>query len=142
MSLVASYLSGITLLSTPTEIYTFGTQYAYILGGPLVMGIFFHLVMIPVFYELKIVSMYEVSRVKNIENAKIASRKMIIYLVHAPELDSHSLCNHNSTDSDNSICRDVLIRTYGCLARSRKSFRRCCIFLFVSTYLHSRSMLL
>lgn len=68
MSLVASYLSGITLLSTPTEIYTFGTQYAYILSGPTFMGIFFHLVMIPVFYELKIVSMYEVSRVEK-ENA-------------------------------------------------------------------------
>lgn len=62
MSLVASYLSGITLLSTPTEIYTHGAQYAYILGGPAIMGIFFHLVMIPVFYELKVVSMYEVSR--------------------------------------------------------------------------------
>jgi Na+/proline symporter len=71
MSLVASYLSGITLLSTPTEIYVHGSQYAYILGGPAIMGIFFHLVMIPVFYELKVVSMYEVSRHRRTTTKKV-----------------------------------------------------------------------
>jgi Na+/proline symporter len=107
MSLVASYLSGITLLSTPTEIYVHGSQYAYILGGPAIMGIFFHLVMIPVFYELKVVSMYEVSRRRRRTTKKkynihlrveIASRKIIIYTQHAFQnyLIPISLCNRNS----------------------------------------------
>lgn len=59
MSLVATFVSGITLLGTSTEIYLYGTQYAYILAGPAVMGVFSHFVIIPVFYDLKVVSMFE-----------------------------------------------------------------------------------
>jgi Na+/proline symporter len=63
MSLVASFVSGITLLGTSTEIYIYGTQYAFVLVGPAVMGVFMHFVIVPVFYELKVVSMFEVSNV-------------------------------------------------------------------------------
>lgn len=61
MSLVASFVSGITLLGTSTEIYIYGMQYAYILIGPSMMGIFMYFVVIPVFYDLQVVSMYEVN---------------------------------------------------------------------------------
>lgn len=61
MSQVASFVSGITLIGTSTEIYVYGTQYAYILAGPALMGIFLHFVIIPVFYDLKVVSIYEVN---------------------------------------------------------------------------------
>lgn len=60
MSLVATFVSGITLLGTSTEIYVYGIQYAYILAGPAVMGIFMYFVTIPVFHDLKVVSMFEV----------------------------------------------------------------------------------
>lgn len=60
MSLVATFVSGITLLGTSTEIYIHGTQYAFILIGPAMMGVFMHFVIIPVFYDLKVVSMFEV----------------------------------------------------------------------------------
>lgn len=63
MSLVATFISGITLLGTSTEIYLYGTQYAYVLVGPFAMGLFMHFVVIPVFYDLKVVSMFEVSSV-------------------------------------------------------------------------------
>lgn len=62
MSLVATFVSGITLLGTSTEIYIYGMQYAYILAGPAIMGVFMHYVIIPVFYDLKVVSMYEVMK--------------------------------------------------------------------------------
>lgn len=62
MSLVASYVSGITLLGTSTEIYIYGIQYAYISAAPIVMGVFMHYIIIPVFYDLKVVSMFEVRR--------------------------------------------------------------------------------
>lgn len=62
MSLVATFVSGITLLGTSTEIYIYGTQYAYILIGPTMMGVVMHFVIIPVFYDLKVVSMFEVRR--------------------------------------------------------------------------------
>lgn len=61
MSLVASFISGVTLLGTSTEIYIYGTQYVFILLGPTMMGIFMHFVIIPVFHDLKVISMYEVS---------------------------------------------------------------------------------
>ena len=61
MSLVATYVSGVTLLGTSTEIYVYGIQYAYILAGPMIMGLFFHFIVVPVFYDLNFVSMFEVA---------------------------------------------------------------------------------
>ncbi|XP_032528970.2 sodium-coupled monocarboxylate transporter 1-like isoform X1 [Danaus plexippus] len=59
MSLVASFVSGITLLGSPTEVYMYGTQYAYIMGGIFLMTIVMTQVYLPVFHELKITSNYE-----------------------------------------------------------------------------------
>lgn len=60
MSLVASWYSGIALLGTSTEIYIYGAEFAWILVGPTMMGIFMHFIVIPVFYDLQVISMYEV----------------------------------------------------------------------------------
>lgn len=60
MSLVASFVSGITLLGTSTEIYLYGTQYCYIIFSILLTGVCMHYVFIPVFHELQITSTYEV----------------------------------------------------------------------------------
>lgn len=80
MSLVASGLSGITLLGKlylmftsrllnlppfagmPTEVYVYGIKILYLLPTFVVMGLFVHHVIIPVFYELQIVSTYEVHK--------------------------------------------------------------------------------
>ncbi|CAK1601787.1 unnamed protein product [Parnassius mnemosyne] len=59
MSLVASFVSGITLLGSPTEVYMHGTQYAFIIGGIFLMSIVMTQVYLPVFHELKITSNYE-----------------------------------------------------------------------------------
>ncbi|XP_045779022.1 sodium-coupled monocarboxylate transporter 1-like isoform X2 [Maniola jurtina] len=59
MSLVASFVSGITLLGSPTEVYMYGTQYGYIMGGIFLMSIVMTQVYLPVFHELKITSNYE-----------------------------------------------------------------------------------
>ncbi|KAG4065705.1 hypothetical protein HA402_012383 [Bradysia odoriphaga] len=59
MSLVASFISGITLLGLPTEIYSFGIQYVYVIGGVIAMGIVMGYVFLPVFHDLKITSTYE-----------------------------------------------------------------------------------
>lgn len=60
MSLVASFVSGITLLGTSTEIYLYGTQYAFVLVAPAILGVFMYFFIIPVFHELKMTSIYEV----------------------------------------------------------------------------------
>ncbi|XP_048489176.1 sodium-coupled monocarboxylate transporter 1 isoform X2 [Plutella xylostella] len=59
MSLVASFVSGITLLGSPTEVYMYGTQYAYIMGAIFLMCLVMTQVYLPVFHELKITSNYE-----------------------------------------------------------------------------------
>ena len=53
-------MSAITLLGTPVEVYTYGTQYCVlILAYPLVMAgtVYFYL---PVFYNLGVNTSYEV----------------------------------------------------------------------------------
>uniref|UniRef100_A0A182PQR2 Uncharacterized protein n=1 Tax=Anopheles epiroticus TaxID=199890 RepID=A0A182PQR2_9DIPT len=59
VSLVASWISGISLLGTSTEIYVYGTQYCYIVFAVILMGVAMHHVFLPVFHELQITSAYE-----------------------------------------------------------------------------------
>ncbi|PNF28804.1 Sodium-coupled monocarboxylate transporter 1 [Cryptotermes secundus] len=59
MSLIASFISGITLLGTPTEVYVYGIQYVYIVGGVLAMGITMGSAYLPVFHDLQLTSTYE-----------------------------------------------------------------------------------
>ncbi|ESO05335.1 hypothetical protein HELRODRAFT_77866 [Helobdella robusta] len=59
LSLLASFMSAITLLGTPSEIVVFGTQYmmlafAYCLVIPIAAHVF-----VPVFYKLNLTSVYE-----------------------------------------------------------------------------------
>lgn len=62
MSLVASYISGVTVLGTPAEIYAFGTQYWLIIVPIFLMGFIVSYVYLPVFCSLQVGSSYEVSR--------------------------------------------------------------------------------
>ncbi|XP_053657639.1 sodium-coupled monocarboxylate transporter 1-like [Anopheles marshallii] len=59
VSLVASWISGISLLGTSTEIYVYGTQYCYIVFAVIIMGFALHHIFLPVFHELQITSAYE-----------------------------------------------------------------------------------
>lgn len=56
-----SFISGITLLGLPTEVYLHGIQYVYVSLGVLLMGIVMSVFYLPVFYGLQITSSYEVS---------------------------------------------------------------------------------
>ncbi|XP_055643090.1 sodium-coupled monocarboxylate transporter 1-like isoform X2 [Toxorhynchites rutilus septentrionalis] len=59
VSLVASWISGISLLGTSTEIYVYGTQYCYIVFAIVLMGFLMHYIFLPVFHDLQITSAYE-----------------------------------------------------------------------------------
>ncbi|XP_055857001.1 sodium-coupled monocarboxylate transporter 1 [Episyrphus balteatus] len=59
MSLISSFISGITLLGTPTEIYLYGIQYIYVVGALLLMGVAMYYVFLPVFHDLKLISTYQ-----------------------------------------------------------------------------------
>ncbi|XP_030381689.1 sodium-coupled monocarboxylate transporter 1 [Scaptodrosophila lebanonensis] len=59
MSLISSFISGITLLGTPTEIYLYGAQYMYIMGSLVLMGFCMYYFFLPVFHELNLISTYK-----------------------------------------------------------------------------------
>lgn len=52
------YLFNIT--GTSTEIYVYGSQYAFILIGYIIATAIIHYTIIPIFHELQITSAYEV----------------------------------------------------------------------------------
>lgn len=56
-----SFISGITLLGLPTEVYSFGIQYLYVIGGVFLMGYVMSTFYLPVFHDLNITSTYEVN---------------------------------------------------------------------------------
>ncbi|TMW53134.1 hypothetical protein DOY81_001862 [Sarcophaga bullata] len=59
LSLVASFISGITLLGLPTEVYSYGIQYIYVSLGVIAMGFVMGIFYLPVFHNLSITSTYE-----------------------------------------------------------------------------------
>lgn len=55
-----SYISGVTILGTPAEIYSYGTQYWLIVVAIVFMGFAVSMVYLPVFTTLQVNSSYEV----------------------------------------------------------------------------------
>ena len=60
LSLLASFMSAITILGVPAEIYTFGTQYWMIIASYVILFPVVALVFVPVFRAVDITSVYEV----------------------------------------------------------------------------------
>ncbi|KAL0851362.1 hypothetical protein ABMA28_007178 [Loxostege sticticalis] len=58
-SLVASYISGISLLGTPTELYVYGTSYLFFMIGAFLMAFTIANTFLPVLHELRLTSVYE-----------------------------------------------------------------------------------
>ncbi|XP_068621010.1 sodium-coupled monocarboxylate transporter 1-like [Battus philenor] len=59
MSLIASYVSGVTILGTPAEIYNYGTQYWLVVVGVTLSCVVVAYVYLPVFCTLRLSSSYE-----------------------------------------------------------------------------------
>ncbi|XP_013149412.1 PREDICTED: sodium-coupled monocarboxylate transporter 1-like isoform X2 [Papilio polytes] len=58
-SLVATFISGISLLGTPTELYVYGTSYIFSFIGAVMMCIIISQTFIPVLHDLQLTSAYE-----------------------------------------------------------------------------------
>jgi len=94
LSLIASFMSAITLLGTPAEMYVSGTQYvALVISYPFVMGAAAHLYL-PVFMNIKITTSYEYLEYRFGKAVRILSSacftlQMVVYMsivVYAPAL--------------------------------------------------------
>ncbi|XP_044731268.1 sodium-coupled monocarboxylate transporter 1-like, partial [Chrysoperla carnea] len=59
ISLVVSYISAITFLGLPAEVYVFGIQYFYIELNDIFVGFIGNYIYLPVFMDLKLTSTYE-----------------------------------------------------------------------------------
>ncbi|KAJ6639617.1 Sodium-coupled monocarboxylate transporter 1 [Pseudolycoriella hygida] len=59
VSLVASWISGISLLGLATEIYLYGTSYIFIIISLFISSAVIHYIFLPVFYNLQLTSVYE-----------------------------------------------------------------------------------
>ena len=62
LSMLASFMSGITVLGAPAEVYVFGCQYWMIWIGYVIMIPVCAYLFLPVFYNLQLTSVFEVSR--------------------------------------------------------------------------------
>jgi Na+/proline symporter len=58
-SLIASHISGITLMSIPAEMYANGTQYSLMVICAIVVGFTLTYIYLPVFYELQLTSSFQ-----------------------------------------------------------------------------------
>lgn len=103
LSLVASFMSAITLLGTPAEMYVSGTQYcALVLSYPLVMGSTAYM-FLPVFDNLQVKTSYEYLELRFGKSVRLLAAacftlQMIIYMaivVYAPALAVEQVTGFN-----------------------------------------------
>ena len=68
LSMLATSMSAITVLGTPSEIYVFGSQFWMMWTGYLIMIPLSTHFFLPVFYNLKLTSVFEVSALASYSN--------------------------------------------------------------------------
>ncbi|XP_044268114.1 sodium-coupled monocarboxylate transporter 1-like [Tribolium madens] len=78
MSLIASYISGISILGIPAEIYTYGTQFWMVLASKALVSLTMAFAYLPVFYKLQITSSYEYLNLRF--NSTVRSLGSILFL--------------------------------------------------------------
>ncbi|XP_069692129.1 sodium-coupled monocarboxylate transporter 1-like [Periplaneta americana] len=94
MSLIASYISGISLLGLPAEMYVYGTQYMMIMCPEAFVSVTMALVYLPVFYKLQITSSYEYLNLRFSQTVRLMGSiifivKMMLYIpivIYVPAL--------------------------------------------------------
>ncbi|XP_063224315.1 sodium-coupled monocarboxylate transporter 2-like [Bacillus rossius redtenbacheri] len=94
MSLIASYISGITLLGMPSEMYMYGTQYWVAVIPEVLVSVTMALVYLPVFYTLQITSSYEYLKLRFNHTVRLLGSilfliKMMVYIpvvIYVPAL--------------------------------------------------------
>ncbi|XP_034944496.1 sodium-coupled monocarboxylate transporter 1-like [Chelonus insularis] len=94
MSLISSYISGISILGLPAEMYVYGTQYWSIVIADACVPLTMALVYLPVFYRLQITSSYKYLELRFNQYVKLLGSvifiiKMLLYIplvVYVPAL--------------------------------------------------------
>ncbi|XP_018804431.1 PREDICTED: sodium-coupled monocarboxylate transporter 2-like isoform X2 [Bactrocera latifrons] len=119
MSLVASYISGGTMLGTPSEIYNYGTQYWLIIISVILMAIVVSKVYMPVFSALRVSSSYEYLETRFGASVRTIAAvlfivKMIVYMpiiVYVPALAFNQVTGINVYITSSVVSLIVVIYT-------------------------------
>lgn len=93
-SLIASHISGITLMSIPAEMYSNGTQYMVMVISAVCVGIALTYIYLPVFYELQLTSSFQYLEMRFDKSVRLTASfiyaiSMIIFvpiIVYVPAL--------------------------------------------------------
>ncbi|XP_029174908.1 sodium-coupled monocarboxylate transporter 1 [Nylanderia fulva] len=78
-SLVASFISGVTILGTPAEIYNFGTQYWITIISIFFSGVVVAVVYLPVFTNLQLNSVYEYLEIRFDRSVRILISLIFVF---------------------------------------------------------------
>lgn len=76
MSIIASHISGISLLGIPTEVFHHGTQYAACVFTSIFTAVITSYIFLPVFYKLQLTSTFEYLEVRFTRPVRILSSVM------------------------------------------------------------------
>jgi solute carrier family 5 (sodium-coupled monocarboxylate transporter), member 8/12 len=60
ISLMASQISGVAIMTVPVEMYAYGTQYWMVVPAMMLVGVLLNYVIVPVFYDNHISNCYQV----------------------------------------------------------------------------------
>ncbi|PZC85702.1 hypothetical protein B5X24_HaOG215972 [Helicoverpa armigera] len=111
-SLVASFISGISLLGIPTELYIYGTPYVFTLIGTLLMSIIISYTFLPILHELKLTSAYEYLELRYDKRLRVfGSVIFTVYLmawlpivVYVPALAFNQVTGVNIHITTSAVC--------------------------------------
>ncbi|KAI5635411.1 sodium:solute symporter family domain-containing protein [Phthorimaea operculella] len=79
LSLIATYLSGVTILGTPTEVFNYGIQLWLIIVAVIICCAIIILVYLPVFYTLHLSSSYEYLELRF--NRQVRAAGSILFMI-------------------------------------------------------------
>lgn len=103
LSLLASFMSAVTLLGTPSEIYVYGTQYVWIGVSYFFVILFSNEVTLPVFHRMQVQTSYQYLKLRfhkanQIGGAISFNVQMILYMgvvIYAPSLALSAVTGFN-----------------------------------------------
>ncbi|XP_013200676.1 sodium-dependent multivitamin transporter isoform X2 [Amyelois transitella] len=103
LSLIASYVSGVTILGTPAEIYNYGTQYWMVVFAVALSCAVVAVVYLPVFCLLKLSSSYEYLELRFNRNVRAVASILFLLdevlflpmVIYVPALAFNQLTGYN-----------------------------------------------
>ncbi|KAK5641230.1 hypothetical protein RI129_009777 [Pyrocoelia pectoralis] len=78
-SLISSHISGVTILAVPVDIYKFGSNYIWLCLTVVLVCIITYYVYLPVFFELRLTSMYEYLSIRFDNKIRILASFCVFY---------------------------------------------------------------